>query len=507
MKNHNFNKITHHYRMLIKQHEHEYLNLIREQFGIVIHTHQTSDLQKTILDACQEFNCDPLEYLKMLRQQKSRTLLLEHFISGITVGETYFFRDKHQIQLLKNTILPTLISKKRAEKKLALRIWSAGCASGEEIYTIAILLHELLLDFDNWTLHLMGTDINIASLRKAINGSYSEWSMRTMSDDYKSKYFTYKDQRYYLLPSILKKVSFSYLNLNDKTFPSIINDTNAQDLILCRNVLIYFDNKTINALMKKLSACLQDNGYLLLGASDPIEIKDTNLHLHYKEGTMFTRSAPEPNVARIKPLVLPQKIPAIVTTHTKKPHSESKPKVSSKAQIHLLLLEGRWQEVLDFINHYKDSELSSSFLLNTKAIVYANLGKLDQAVKLCQESLELDPTDIHLQFTLAMTLLELNELKAAEVALRKTLFLDHQFVMGHYELGLLLLRNKQTDAGIKSLTNALNIAKRKDPLEAVIDTQGLYYGRLAEILEHELEIHLIGREKNATHTDDKKQKV
>ena len=154
-----------------------------------------------------------------------------------------------------------------------------------------------------------------------------------------------------------------------------------------------------------------------------------------------------------------------------------------------LLNENRWQEVLETIHLCENSGNQSSFLLNAKATACANLGKLEQALQYCLDSLKLDATNKYTYFTYALTLAELNRLEEAETALRKTLFLDHQFVVGHFQLGLLLLRRKQREIGLKSLTNALTIAETKNPTEAVPGYQGLYYGRLSEIFKHEIEIY------------------
>src|SRR5579862_6527023 len=127
-----------------KKIEHELINLIRNRLGLIIHEHQVNTLCKTIQEACNKFKCSPSTYFDLLTKTPDQSPLTEHLIAGITVGETYFFRDKQQMNLLKSFILPRIINAKRSEDNLRLRIWSAGCASGEEIYTIAMMLNELL---------------------------------------------------------------------------------------------------------------------------------------------------------------------------------------------------------------------------------------------------------------------------------------------------------------------------------------------------------------------------
>ncbi len=482
----------------IKACENHVIKLIQQRLGIMIHPHQTHELLKTILDACHIFHCNAENYLHRLTNDPTDSPLLEHLIAGITVGETYFFRDKHQMQLLQDILLPQLIKSKRAQHDLSLRIWSAGCATGEEIYTLGMMLLELLPDFSAWRLQLLGTDLNTRSLQKAMTGHYTEWSMRSISTYFKQRYFTRENNHYLLSEKIRDLVRFDYLNLNDNTYPALFNRTNAQDLILCRNVLIYFDNASISKLMKKLNDSLVHGGFLLLGASDPLMIKGTNLIFHHQLSTLFSRQT------TAKTPVLPTQLVVEKTkkethllnvTKTKLPptpfssptkHALVMPDQHTIAQ---LLNESRWQDALAAIHVCEITGKKDSSLLNSKAMAYANLGQLEQSLQSCLDSLSLDATNKHTYFIFALTLTELNRLKEAEEALRKTLFLDRHFVVGHFQLGLLLLRKKQYDIGMKSLTNALTIAEAKSPSEAVPGYQGLNYGKLSDIFKHEIEIY------------------
>jgi chemotaxis protein methyltransferase CheR len=272
----------------IKSSETLFINLIKERLGIIIHIYQTKELCDAILEACIKFNLKPYDYFNKIKTCPTDSALLEFLVAGITVGETSFFRDKYQMKLIQHILLPQLIRAKEAAHDLTLRIWSAGCSTGEEIYTIAMLLTDMIL-LSNWTLHLLGTDINKAALEKAKAGIYSRWSMRSIPDYYKNKYFIEKNKMFKLSKDIINLVNFSYLNLNENFYPSILNGTVAQDLILCRNVMIYFDNEHITQIMNKFSQCLNEKGLLLLGASDPINIADTSLILHHEEGIYFSR--------------------------------------------------------------------------------------------------------------------------------------------------------------------------------------------------------------------------
>lgn len=271
----------------IKKNEDGFLEIIKARLGIVIRVHQTADLFRTITEACHKFSQTPDDYLRAIRSCPAHSPLIDHLITGITVGETYFFRDKKQISLLTNFLLPRIIEDKRQSGNLNIRIWSAACSTGEEIYTIAMILKDLIPDIKNWSIDLLGTDINKISLQKCRDGVYTAWSMRSIDEFHKMRHFK-SDGKIYRLSSEIKQMArFIYLNLHDNAYPAAINGTVSQDLILCRNVMIYFDNLHITQIMQRLNACLNRDGYLLLGASDPVDIIDTSFSFCHEDGAIF----------------------------------------------------------------------------------------------------------------------------------------------------------------------------------------------------------------------------
>lgn len=452
----------------IKALESQFIDLIKKRFGVVMHSHQNYELFKTIQNACNLFQLTPSEYLNQLIDCPIQSPLLEHLVSGITVGETYFFRDKQQMELLQNNLLPSIIKDKREKNSLSIRIWSAGCATGEEIYSIVMMLYEILPDIEKWTIKLLATDINTNSIQKAIAGSYTEWSMRSISDYFKQKYFHKENNRYILVDKVKILVNFDYLNLNDDNYPSIFNGTNAQDLIICRNVLIYIDNKSCNNLMKRINQSLVQGGYLMLGVSDPVNVSETDFIFHDRRRSLFLRPTDQQTNALVLPEIVLPEIKVNKTHLYKKPIKKYSRKTEEKTS----------HSVVE-----KD--------LTSRAIDLANVGKLEEAIKLCEKGFKLDPTNKLNYFTYGLAMSELNKLPEAESALRKTLFLDNQFVAGHFQLGLLLLRKNQCESGLKSLKNALVIAESKRlEEEEVPGSPGLCYKDLADILRKEINIYM-----------------
>lgn len=484
----------------------EYIALISKRLGISIHSHQINELKKIIQQACNEFQLKPADYLQKLQECRDDSPPLTFLVSGITIGETYFFRDTKQMNLLRDNILPALIRKKREINDLSLRIWSAGCSSGEEIYTIAMMLRQLLPDIQLWRLQLLGTDINTTMLKKAVSGHYSEWSMRSIPESLKKAFFVPEKGGYTLTPETRRMAVFNWLNLHDDNWPSMLNSTNAQDLILCRNVLIYFNSDSVDKLMKKMATSLVEDGYLLLGASDPVNTKIEGLYFHYTQGMLFSRIPPA-----VKSVSTPRKIaPSIphpartlsvaVQSTKKQPLPvplvfQSTPSLSvDTVEVQDMLKEARWKDILSLTEAIEKTPSRNNTLINARAKALTNLGKLREAVAFCRSNMT-GTDNIELMLMLSMALAELNQSAEAEAELRKILYLDHQCVMAHYQLGLLLLRNRKKIAGLKCLKNAVVIAATKKAEDTVPGCEGLNYGSLTEILARETEVHSAGETK------------
>lgn len=184
----------------------------------------------------------------------------------LTTVETYFFRDRGQFSLLRNQILPELIEQRQQER--SLRIWSAGCSTGEEPYSLAILIKELLPNYQDWNIFILGTDLNIEVLEKAKRGIYNPWSFRMVDNNLKNNYFLPYKNELKIDEKIRKMVTYHYGNLVNDFYPSSLNDIHSMDLIVCRNVFIYFDNISIASVLKKFYHTLNPGGYLLAGHTE-----------------------------------------------------------------------------------------------------------------------------------------------------------------------------------------------------------------------------------------------
>lgn len=188
-------------------------------------------------------------------------------VQQFTIGETYFFRNAPQFAALRKHVLPDIISRRAQSRNL--RIWSVACATGEEPYSLAMLLADLLPDRADWYVSLLATDINQAFLARARDGLYGEWSFRETPPATRSRFFLPEGRRWRIRPDIRRAVTFAPLNLVEDDYPSLASNTTAMDLILCRNVMIYFDEMTMRRVVDRLYRALAPGGWLIVGHSEP----------------------------------------------------------------------------------------------------------------------------------------------------------------------------------------------------------------------------------------------
>ncbi|KMQ49437.1 chemotaxis protein CheR, partial [Chitinispirillum alkaliphilum] len=220
-------------------------HLIGLEMGLDFSREKMDFFEKKIISACDELGLgtDEFCFSDLLSKPLSKRKI-EVLASHLTIGETHFFRDKKTIALLKDRLLPSIIHSKQVKGSKRIRIWSAGACTGEEPYTVAMLFLTLLPDWKEWEITILGTDINTQFLRKATEGIYSQWSFRETPTWVKKTFFNIiSPESFEIHPDIKKLVTFSYLNLADDNYPSVLNNTNAMDLILCRNVLMYFSSE------------------------------------------------------------------------------------------------------------------------------------------------------------------------------------------------------------------------------------------------------------------------
>ena len=246
----------------------EFAELATSLTGMDFVDRRQADLARAVRETIWQLETDNGEQLlRLLSDGQHHADTLSAFISHLTIGETHFFRNQPQFTALATRILPEVIERRQEQKRL--RIWSAACATGEEAYSLAILLDTLLPDYDAWDVSILATDIDQQALKRAAQGLYGTWSFRQTDAGIRARYFAQQGRFLMLDPAIRRRVTFAQLNLAESGYPSQASATTEMDLILCRNVMIYFTPSVTNAVAGRLFAALSDGGWLLVGHAEP----------------------------------------------------------------------------------------------------------------------------------------------------------------------------------------------------------------------------------------------
>ncbi len=252
-------------------------DLIRDYSGIYFNDSSLQLLQRRLAGRLQEHNMkDFRDYYRFLLYNKNREEELSIIMDILTVNETYFFREKNQLEAFSEEILHIL--KEKNSKTRRLRIFSAGCSTGEEPYTLAMLILESSL-FYGWDIDIFGGDINRRVLQAARRGVYRENSFRTTESYYIERYFKKEDEGIYKINDDVKKlVSFGYINLLNTDKLVFLGK---MDVIFCRNVLIYFDLPSRKRVIDGFYKILNDEGFLLLGHAESLINISTDFELKH----------------------------------------------------------------------------------------------------------------------------------------------------------------------------------------------------------------------------------
>jgi chemotaxis protein methyltransferase CheR len=222
------------------------------------------------------------DYYHFLRYNKEKEQELSDIMDILTTNETYFFREAFQLKAFTDEIIPTLIAEKEKRGERSLRIWSAGCSSGEEPYTIAMLLLEMGC-CKGWRTEIIGTDISQRVLQQARKAVYGKSSFRATDETYIRRFFQQQDGSFKIADAVKELVTISHLNLFDQNRLALLG---RMDIIFCRNVIIYFDQIAKRKVIEIFHGMLREGGYLLLGHSESLMNISTAFTLRHLKNDM-----------------------------------------------------------------------------------------------------------------------------------------------------------------------------------------------------------------------------
>lgn len=418
---------------------------IEAVLGLSYPLHRYEDLADILLKALPVLGFDtPSGFFHWLQRPAFSLEDAARLAPHLTIGETYFFRENNSIIALEEHILEKLVRQNRKTGR-SLRIWSAGCSTGEEAYLLAILLLRKLQDIEEWDVRIIGTDINPDSIRKAKTGQYRPWSFRQMPDAWRKQFFQYIDgDLYQVVPALTRQVSFEVANLMDDPRAGPF------DLIICRNVFIYFSERAIRMALEKFSRCLAPHGWFITSATEAWPVQQTGVFLadEQSHGALFRRrdgeSLEERPLAPLPPAWPPDsgKTAGAFSFRLAGPETLPEESVSSRRKPPARSPAGSEKAPAD------DDPVAATC---RKAKDLAKAGQTDQAIIACTEFLENEPEALEVQLLLSLLQQESGEIAKAKATLRKILYLEPDHIMALVRLGLL------EAAGNRHLQRALRL--------------------------------------------------
>lgn len=421
---------------------------VAERLGLYFPPDRWGDLGRAMETVRQEFGfADVSQCARWMMSVPLTPKQVDVLVNVLTVGETYFFREKELFAVLEGQILLPLVGARRARDQ-RLRIWSVACCTGEEAYSLAILVHRLLPDLSQWNVTILASDINRQFLAKARTGEYREWSFRDAPEWLKENYFTARDAGCYVIkPEIRRMVTFSPLNLVEDCYPSPVNGIHSMDLILCRNVLMYFDPGQATKAIRKLAASLVPGGWLTVSPCEVAVVTAPNLVAKPCEGITFFR----------------------------RPQSDRQPAADETVAVSE---DGKGA---------RPEGVPHGDICIQQAHECANRGDLSQALAWCDRAIVTRPFDVATHYLRACTLYEQGNLSEATRSFQRALAIDPDFVIAHFSLGNAARRQRKHHESRRHYAKALLLLERYTPDEILPEADGLTAGRLREMISFLME--------------------
>ena len=261
---------------------------IYEKTGISIPDKRKYLLENRLGSRLKELGLNSFkEYYDFLRLDRNKTLEMDKLCEKVTTNETSFYRDIRQLNIFQNDILKEFIKAQEAAGRKEIFIWSAGCSSGEEPYTLAIMINEVLgMSVIGWNIRITANDLSPAMLAKARDGLYTEYALRTTPKGIVAKYFDKEGEDYRIKSRVKKLINFGPINLSDA---SALKRVPKSHIVFCRNVIIYFDDPMKQGVISAFYDNLVPGGYLFLGHSESIHKLSTAFKPVLKPGGMCYR--------------------------------------------------------------------------------------------------------------------------------------------------------------------------------------------------------------------------
>ena len=452
-------------------------DVVAQRFGLDFPPARHADLQRGLAGAAGELGlANASACAQRLVAGALSEAQLDVVADHLTVGETYFLRGDETFAAMEKHVLPALIEARRGVRRL--RLWSAGCCTGEEAYSLAILVRRLLPDIDDWNVSILATDVNPRFLRRAQEGIYGDWSFRGTDAEFRRRHFSRvaPGRRYAIEPRIRRMVTFAPLNLVEGGYPALATGTNAMDVIFCRNVLMYFTPPQARAAVANLRDCLAPDGWLAVAPCEVSQGLFGGFRTHVLEGAIL-HQRPVPAAADDAP---PADAPSpdVVRAFAPPPPAPVRARSGAARQgAAAVRVAPRPAPAPDVAN---------VGVLAGHARAAASQGRLADALAWCDRWIACDKVDVDAHYLRAMVLLEQGAHDEARAALLRCAFLEPEAVMVSFALGNLEHGLGRRQAAAMHYRNTLRLLGEPGHAGALPHAEGITAPQLAALVHDRL---------------------
>lgn len=444
--------------------------------GLSYYRDRNAEFAELVARRCERLGLpDCSSYWQLLNAGAEGELELDCLIEELTIGETYFFRHPELFHALEHTILPEAIDRNRKQRRL--RIWSAGSSIGAEAYTVSILLRRTFAEqIRDWEITIIGTDINRSYLSRAVQARYEDWALRGTSDEIKQQCFTHRDGAWDLRPEYRQGVSFCYHNLARHPYPSLLHNLAAFDVVLCRNVMIYFSPPVTERIISSMRRCVVDGGWLLVGHAEhnPDLFADYST-IQFRGATAYRRIDRSESTGGPAYHVVPFDARfaehSVVTPPPVAPHRPARLVPSAR-----------------LTPPPSESSTVDDPLVELAALrALADQGFFEAAVVRCGKLVQRHKLNPSVHFYHALLLEQLGDHAQCERALRRAIYLDRSLATAHYYLAQTLQRLARPNEAAQALRTTRRLLAGGDSARLLDDAEGLTAADLDELARLQLE--------------------
>jgi chemotaxis protein methyltransferase CheR len=476
--------------------------VVARGLGLAFDETKSSFLEEVLARRAQYAGRDVEAYLARLETDPRREL--RALVPDLTVGETYFFRNRDQFRALSEVVLPDRMRARASERRL--RILSAGCASGEEAYSLAILVREHTPD-PSWDVSILAVDVNPAALERAARACFTPWALRETSPDVEHRWFRADGRDLHLVDAARERVRFEEHNLVDDDPRLWPEET--YDVVFCRNVLMYFTPECAVAVVERIRRSLAPGGYLFLGHAETLRGLSSDFHLCHTHGTFYyqrrdrdgARADPPPVATavaesnddgtwierirraseRIEAITgLPPSGSPMATSPAERARPDLAPALA-------LLAEERYADALDRVCALPSGVAGDPDALLLRAVLLTHGGRLAEAEEACRGVLASDELNAGAHYALALCREGAGDLRGAVDEDQIALYLDGSFAMPRLHLGLLARKAGDRETARRELGQALVLLQREDPSRLLLFGGGFRREALRALCRAELE--------------------